>query len=159
MKIWENVSFKLLNERVTQACLDLIKAERSNQVINTNLISKVIQSYVALSFSQDTTQLIIYKDSFEAQFLHDTEQFYLFEAATFLQHNSVTEYIRKVFQRLEEEVHRVQSYLHPSTLQPLLQKVEDVLIRDQLDMFYKESKILLQNDNYQGNTYLINLDL
>jgi len=45
MKIWENVFFKSLNNQVTQACLNLIKAERNNEVINTNLISEVIQSY------------------------------------------------------------------------------------------------------------------
>ncbi len=45
MKIWENTFFKSLNNQVTQACLNLIKAERNNEVINTNLISEVIQSY------------------------------------------------------------------------------------------------------------------
>jgi cullin 1 len=40
--------------------------------------------------------LTIYKDFFEIYFLHDTEQFYQFEAATFLVHNSVTEYLKKV---------------------------------------------------------------
>jgi len=45
MKIWENAFFKSLNNQVTQACLNLIKAERNNEVINTNLISEVIQSY------------------------------------------------------------------------------------------------------------------
>ncbi len=45
MKIWENFFFKLLHQQVTNACLNLIKAERNNEVINTNLISEVIQSY------------------------------------------------------------------------------------------------------------------
>lgn len=41
--------------------------------------------------------LAIYKDNFELQFLQDTEQFYRLEAATFLVHNSVTEYLKKVW--------------------------------------------------------------
>jgi hypothetical protein len=45
MKIWENVFFKSLHQQVTNACLNLIKAERNKEVINTNLISEVIQSY------------------------------------------------------------------------------------------------------------------
>jgi cullin 1 len=175
MKVWEIIFFKLLNKQVTQACLDLIKSERNNEVINTNLISEVIQSYgkikiitflffwyniflVALGFNADATNrnltttptLSIYKDFFEIQFLQDTEQFYQLEAATFLVHNSVTEYLKRVARRLDEEVHRVQSYLHPSTLPALIKKVEEVLIRDQLEVIYAESKILLRDERYQG---------
>jgi cullin 1 len=94
--------------------------------------------------------LTIYKDFFEAQFLKETEQFYRLEATTSLADNSVSEYLKKVAQRLEEEVHRVQSYLHPSTLSVLIKKVEEVLIRDQLDVIYIEAEILLGNDKHQG---------
>jgi cullin 1 len=94
--------------------------------------------------------LAIYKDYFEVSFLHDTEQFYRLEAATFLVHNSVTEYLKKVAQRLDEEVHRVQSYLHPSTLPALIKKVEEVLIRDQLEAIYTEAKALLRDEKHQG---------
>jgi hypothetical protein len=97
--------------------------------------------------------LTIYKQFFEDPFLQYTEQFYLIEAANFLSRNSVTEYLRKVAQRLDEEVHRVQSYLHSSTLQPLIKKLEDVLIRDQLGVIYTESKTLLRDERHQGKDF------
>ncbi len=59
---------------------------------------------VALDFSQGmrndnqmtaSSSLTIYKDFFEIQFLQDTEQFYRLEATNFLNHNSVTEYLKK----------------------------------------------------------------
>lgn len=53
-------------------------------------------------------------------------------------------------QRLDEEVHRVQSYLHPSTLSSLIRKVEEVLIRDQLDAIYAEAKTLLHDEKHSG---------
>jgi hypothetical protein len=47
-------------------------------------------------------------------------------------------------------VHRVQSYLHPSTLQALIKKVEEVLVRDQLEVIYGEAKALLHDEKHQG---------
>ncbi|CAF1052602.1 unnamed protein product [Adineta ricciae] len=165
METWQNVVFRPLYKHVTQACLDLIKSERNNEIINTRIISGVIQSYVALGFTEDTSNsnqmisptLAIYKDFFEIQFLQDTEQFYQLEAATFLVHNSVTEYLRKVAQRLDEEVHRVQSYLHSSTLPALIKKVEDVMIRDQLEAIYTEAKNLLRDERHQDLALLFKL--
>ncbi|CAF4716428.1 unnamed protein product, partial [Rotaria sp. Silwood2] len=115
MKNWQKDVFQPLYKQVTHACLVLIKSERNNAIINTHLISGVIQSYVALGFTEDTTNnnqmtsptpTTIYKEFFEVQFFQATKQFYRLEAATFLLHNSVTEYLRKVSQRLDEEVHR-----------------------------------------------------
>ena len=53
-------------------------------------------------------------------------------------------------QRLNEEVKRVETYLDQSTLAPLIEKVEEVLIRDQLQVIYTEAKELLHNEKYQG---------
>lgn len=57
---------------------------------------------------------------------------------------------QQVSQRLDEEVHRVQSYLHPSTLAALIKKVEEVLIHDQLEVIYTEAKALLRDEKHQG---------
>ncbi len=65
----------------------------------------------------------------------------------------MTEYLGRVAQLLDEEVHRVQSYLHSSTLQPLIKRVEDVLIRDQLDVIYTESKTLLRDERHKGKDF------
>ncbi|CAF0885104.1 unnamed protein product [Adineta ricciae] len=168
IEIWQMIFFQPLNKQVTSACLQLIKSERHNEVINTRLISGVIQSYVELGFSENSggtntpnqitsPTLTVYKEYFEAQFLHDTEQFYRLEAATFLVHNSVTEYLKKVAQRLDEEVHRVQSYLHSSTLAALIKKVEEVLIRDQLEAIYAEAKILLRDEKHSDLALLYKL--
>ncbi|CAF1000203.1 unnamed protein product [Didymodactylos carnosus] len=156
MTIWHEVYFKPLNNQVTSACLKLIQNERNNEVINSRLIAGVIQSYVALGFSDDaastsntrmtTPTLNVYKEYFENQFLIDTEHYYKLEAANFLMSNSVTDYLKKVEARLNEEVHRVSSYLNPSTLNPLIKKCEDVLIRDQLETIYAECKALLNDE-------------
>ena len=45
MEVWHLIFFQALHEQVTLACLQLIKAERNNEKIDTQLISSVIQSY------------------------------------------------------------------------------------------------------------------
>ncbi|CAF2718458.1 unnamed protein product [Rotaria sp. Silwood2] len=146
--------------QVILACFQLIKAQRQNQVIDTRLIGRIVQSYVDLAFEENLfashnsheitwPTLKIYKDYFEIQFLQETKEFYCHEAANFLAHNAITEYLKKkVVQRLDEEVHRIQSYLHSSTLKPFVKIVEEVLIRDQLEAIYTEAKALLIYEKY-----------
>ncbi|CAF1361014.1 unnamed protein product, partial [Rotaria sordida] len=153
MKIWHLVFLQPLNERITKACLQLIKSERENNLFDTQWIKKVIESYVELGFIESSSvpnnshqrtseALTIYKHYFEDPFLQETERFYRLKADTFVD-NSIIEYLKKVAQLCDEEVHRVHSYLHPSTLEPLIKKFGGVFICDQLEAIYAEAKLLL----------------
>lgn len=123
IETWKKVLFQLLNRQITHLCLD---SERNNEIINTRLISEVIQSYgkrlkehrhhsvcSLIDFYSHFTlpkisTLDIYKHYFQMEFLQDIEQFYRLEPATFLMHNSLKEYLeKKLSQRLDGEIDRV----------------------------------------------------
>ncbi|CAF5069653.1 unnamed protein product [Rotaria sp. Silwood1] len=101
--------------------------------------------------------LEIYKDYFEVPFLDHTKQFYRQEAANFLVHNSISEYLKKAPRWIDEELHRAVSYLHSSTLAPLIKILEQALVHEQLEAICTEAKILLHDDNYSDFACLFKL--
>jgi cullin 1 len=89
--------------------------------------------------------LKIYKEYLEVPFISSTEHYYSRESSEFLRQNPITEYMKKVEQRLEEEKKRIRLYLNESTEEILMKKCEEVLIQKHLDLFYSEFENLLND--------------
>lgn len=149
--IWRDILFNELHKKVTSAVLQLIDKERNGEPINTSLVSGVINCYVALGMNDEEPgkagpTLNVYRANFENEFLRETENFYYRESENFLSTNTVTEYMKRVEQRLLEENKRVETYLHSSTKESLAKACEKVLIQKHLEVFQAE---------FQVNTFII----
>ncbi|KAJ1361358.1 hypothetical protein KIN20_020581 [Parelaphostrongylus tenuis] len=155
--IWKRILFMESKERVTDAVLELIRRERNGETVCRKLIRDVTDCYVELGIEEDenpnqerssqpipSAKLKVYMDHFEAKFLRETENYYANEAQVFLESNPLTEYMKKVERRLEDERTRCDMYLHMTTQEPLSKTCEKVLIEAQLELFQNEFGALLE---------------
>jgi cullin 1 len=116
--IWGQSLFKPLKQRLTNAILALIEKERNGEQIDTTLVQGVVGAYVALGLNKDKpkeTTLDVYKKDFEEAFLAATEVYYTAESTQFIAVNTISDYMKKVDQRLKEEENRINMYLHLSS--------------------------------------------
>lgn len=117
---WRDVFFNHLQkkQKCTTAVLRLIERSRNGEAVDTSLIKKSIESFVALGLDEadaNRTNLDVYKDAFEKPFLVQTEKYYTAESEAYIAENSVTDYMKKAVIRLQEEEDRVDLYLNAST--------------------------------------------
>jgi len=150
--IWGGNLFRPLKTRLTNALLALIEKERNGEQIDTTLVQGVINGYVMLGLNKEKPRentLEVYKQDFEDQFLAATEVYYTAESTQFISTNSVSDYMKKVVIRLDEEQKRVTDYLHPSTQQDLINKCDRVLIDKHRDTIWAEFKNLLEDDKLE----------
>ncbi|GMT19324.1 hypothetical protein PFISCL1PPCAC_10621, partial [Pristionchus fissidentatus] len=166
---WKAILRDHMDKNITAGVLELIEKERTGVTITSQLIKGVVDCFVELGIDEtvDSTapevaktinpKLRVYKNMFEEKFLKATEIFYTNEAQTFLENNSITEYMKRVERRLNEERDRCEMYLNRSSLQPLAHKCEHVLISKQLDLFQNEFCSLLEEhrDEDLGRMYLL----
>ncbi|BGP43648.1 ubiquitin ligase (cullin) of SCF [Rhodotorula kratochvilovae] len=135
--------------KLTTAVLKLIEKQRQGETIETDLVKKVIDSFVALGLDEADTNrqnLEVYRSAFEVPFLAATEAFYTSESEQYLAANSVTEYMKKAEARLGEEENRVDLYLHASTRKGLVSKCEDVLVKSHAELMQEEFQRLLDQE-------------
>ncbi|CAD5234943.1 unnamed protein product [Bursaphelenchus xylophilus] len=159
--MWQQHLFEPLKRNLTPALINLIKQERDGEKITTQLVSGVISSYLELGVNEPQDfavnnlnvnqknkeyKLGVYRREFEAPFIEHTRAYYSAESAEFVQNNSITEYLKKVETRLNEEKDRCVLYLHELSLEPLLKTCHLVLIKNHLPAFNVEFEQLLNND-------------
>jgi len=101
------------------AVIALIHQEREGEHIDGAMLKDVVGIFVEMDF---------YTNDFEVEMLEQTGAYYSRKAASWVLEDCYTDYRLRVEECLIREKDRVDRYLHPSSLQKVLDKVENVLL-------------------------------
>ncbi|KAH9380574.1 hypothetical protein HPB48_017316 [Haemaphysalis longicornis] len=160
--LWRDNFLAPLKKQATGALLSLIEQERVGRAINTRLLSSALHSFLELganekSINAEEPLCALYEEIFEDAFLAETVRFYSRLSAEYLEQRPVTKYLTAALRCISEEDHRVRSYMHESTLQPLLKICDKVLIEDHADRLSTEFQELLrrEKDADLGRMYIL----
>mmetsp|Transcript_36846 Transcript_36846/g.90172 ORF Transcript_36846/g.90172 Transcript_36846/m.90172 type:complete len:775 (-) Transcript_36846:79-2403(-) len=147
--VWRDSMFLPLKQRITSSMLNMIEKDRNGERVDYGVIADTTQCYVRLGLNRENPKentLDVYKDHFEQDFLKATDVYYTVESTAFINENGVSAYMKRVEQRIDEEVHRCRTYLHRSTEAPLVAKLDDVLIRTHAAVLHQKCDEFLKDD-------------
>eukprot|EP00744_Colponema_vietnamica_P008519 GILI01012143.1.p1 GENE.GILI01012143.1~~GILI01012143.1.p1 ORF type:complete len:1008 (+),score=304.22 GILI01012143.1:274-3024(+) len=108
-----------LQRKTVEGLLVLIEKERMGEAVDRTLIKSLVRML---------TSLALYSAGFEPPFLEATDKFYAAEGARLMQEIEVSEYLKHVENRLQQEQDRVNNYLDRNTRRPLLLALERQLL-------------------------------
>eukprot|EP01101_Sappina_pedata_P002151 TRINITY_DN12410_c0_g1_i1.p1 TRINITY_DN12410_c0_g1~~TRINITY_DN12410_c0_g1_i1.p1 ORF type:complete len:768 (+),score=286.72 TRINITY_DN12410_c0_g1_i1:26-2305(+) len=150
--IWRDHMYVALKDRLLDALLSEITRDRDGEQINAGLLSSITKSLVSLGLNVNEKgieqQLEIYQAYFEGEFVSATQRYYASESSKFISLNNISDYLKKAESRLEEEEHRVKTYLHHSTLTKLIETCQTEMIEKHKEIIWNEFQVFLQEDKF-----------
>lgn len=109
---------------VKDAVIALVDREREGEQIDRALLKNVLGIFVEIGMGN----MDAYETDFETFMLGDTAAYYRRKASSWIQEDSCPDYMLKAEECLKREKERVGHYLHASSEQKLLEKVQHELL-------------------------------
>ncbi|RZB48980.1 Cullin-1 isoform D [Glycine soja] len=132
-----------------KAVIALIDKEREGEQIDRSLLKNVLDIFVEIGMGE----MDQYEQDFEVHMLEDTADYYKSKAANWIEIDSCPDYMLKAEDCLRRERDRVSHYLHSSTEQKLVEKVQqEVLVIHANQLLEKENSgchALLRDDKVE----------
>ncbi|CAK9861802.1 unnamed protein product [Sphagnum jensenii] len=113
-----------MKTNVKDAVITLIDREREGEQIDRALLKNVLGIFVEIGMGN----MDAYETDFESSMLQDTAAYYSRKAASWIEEDSCPDYMLKAEECLKREKERVGHYLHASSEQKLLEKVQQELL-------------------------------
>ncbi|AQK42188.1 Cullin-1 [Zea mays] len=116
--------YQEIKGQVKDAVIALIDKEREGEQIDRALLKNVLDIFVEIGLGQ----MECYENDFEDFLLKDTTEYYSVKAQSWILEDSCPDYMIKAEECLKREKERVGHYLHISSEQKLLEKVQNELL-------------------------------
>lgn len=128
--LWKDEFFTPLAAQLITPAMQVIKRDREGDQVNVGLVKGLVDNLMDLEGSGQPLDYSLYRQHFEDVLILETENFYAQEAQEFLQSTgqNVSAFMKKVEQRLWEEVRRADLFLPPMSKTRLLTCCENVNI-------------------------------
>ncbi|KAF9604479.1 hypothetical protein IFM89_006801 [Coptis chinensis] len=121
---FRDLVYQELNVKVKDAVIALIEQEREGEQIDRALLKNVLDIFVEIGMGQ----MDCYENDFETAMLKDTGAYYSRKASNWIEEDSCPDYMLKAEECLKREKDRVSHYLHFSSEQKLLERVQHELL-------------------------------
>ncbi|KAJ4394353.1 hypothetical protein N0V93_003570 [Gnomoniopsis smithogilvyi] len=151
-----------LTNVINAVVLDLINMDRKGDIIDHNLIKRVLQMYEQLTETDDPTDDDrLYVTTFEPAFLQNSRHFFALDAQQLMADGDTTAWLRHTDRRLQEELDRCQTTISKLSQSKIVAVVEDELISKQLDRFLAQEhsglRSMMDNDRLEDLSILYRL--
>jgi cullin 1 len=121
---FRDLIYRVVKASVRVAVIAIINKEREGEQIDLALLKNVINIFVEMGMGQ----MDAYEEDFEAHMLEDAAEYYSRKASSWILEDSCPDYIFKAEECLRRERDRVSQYLHSSSEQKLMEKVQFELL-------------------------------
>jgi len=121
---FRDLVYQEVKANARDAVINLIDKEREGEQIDRALLKNVIDIFVEIGMGQ----MELYELDFEAQMLLDSGAYYSRKASNWIVDDSCPDYMLKAEECLKRERDRVSHYLHISSEQKLVEKVQHELL-------------------------------
>ncbi|KAF2072212.1 hypothetical protein CYY_006478 [Polysphondylium violaceum] len=136
LMIWKERLFFQIIGRVLKCVEILIQKDRDGELVQHSFITQFMESLIKLdSVDKDKS---LYTNEYESLYLENTKQFYTRESVAFISSSGISSYMKKAEERIEEEYHRSQKYLAPSSHDKLRRLLDSILIEKHKELLQSE---------------------
>lgn len=151
-----------LTNVINAVVLDLVNMERKGDIIDRNLIKRLLVMYEQLAETDDMTDSNrLYLTTFEPSYLKDSRVFYAEESDRLIQESDAGVWLRHTERRLQEELDRCESTISRLSTSKIIRVVEDELISRHLDKFLTLEatglRAMIDNDRLEDLSILYRL--